>query len=462
MPQTKKHELEEELGLEYDIKLSDKSLDDDTYIRTVEHLRVDLAKEILEWFGEDLSETENEIKYKSSFDQLNDAADLLQDNKDDLIAGILRFANYQGLSGSGDGQWTRAVIEMAAWYVSNIHEYNQGKTSFCSLVNRDVRWDCSGFTTACLWNYKALLEFKSAPRSGMFTNDKKVAEAMERAGFVKYVFTWDSVEPFDIITYDGHVEIYNKRENGKHTSYAWGSCHDANRGGLPCGTAHTKEGYDIIWRNKKNGKVGNINMMDNIYGSSEDFSNYSGGVISLDELMKIFPGANRQIAGATLAAIDRYAAKIGLTEKGKLFMLAQMAHESANFKTMEEYGNGHRYEGRTDLGNTQQGDGPRFKGRGALQVTGRSNYTMLRDKIFPQLGLNYDIVSNPELLSNNHDLGAAASIGWLMMGTNGKLAVRAANNGDVRALTKAINGGFNGLDDRISKTQKILAAASKA
>ena len=61
---------------------------------------------------------------------------------------------------------------------------------------------------------------------------------------------------------------------------------------------------------------------------------------------------------------------------------------------MEEIASGSAYEGRSDLGNTQPGDGVRFKGRGYVQITGRTNY----QKYSSILG--FDLTGNPELVEN--------------------------------------------------------------
>lgn len=123
--------------------------------------------------------------------------------------------------------------------------------------------------------------------------------------------------------------------------------------------------------------------------------------------------------------------------------LAQVAHESDGFCTVEEYASGAAYEGRKDLGNTQAGDGRRFKGRAPIQLTGRDNYraftTWMR-----KLGItNIDFEAKPEFVASWPWAAWATFFYWSTKGLN-----KFADNDDLIGLTKRINGGLNGLQDR--------------
>jgi putative chitinase len=120
--------------------------------------------------------------------------------------------------------------------------------------------------------------------------------------------------------------------------------------------------------------------------------------------------------------------------------LAQIAHESGSFRFAEELADGSAYEGRRDLGNIQPGDGVRFKGRGLIQLTGRANYTAYSK----DTGVDY--VAKPQLVASD-PLVAVDVACWFW---NRKGLSKLADKDDVKAVTKLINGGFNGLDDRIS------------
>lgn len=116
------------------------------------------------------------------------------------------------------------------------------------------------------------------------------------------------------------------------------------------------------------------------------------------------PTASNESAGVTLdgggavpgpADIIRECHKQGVTDPAQIaYILATAKHESDNFATLEEYADGSQYEGRADLGNTQPGDGRRFKGRGLAQVTGRRNY-----RVYSEL-LGIDFIAEPERMAD--------------------------------------------------------------
>ena len=247
------------LYLDYDFdnsKATDKAVIDALAIT-----RNGLAKEIVESFGSYMGDVNLQHKYTTTFEMppgTEFPTTLPEKNNDDLIVGLLRFAHELGLDNcTGDGRWTAAVNQMATWYTQNIHTYSGAMLVDCPLINRKVRADCSGFTTACLWLYGALLDIAWPPASGAYTNDSNIGAKLQTAGFAKMQFaSWDTVMAYDIICFDGHVEIYNGNIDGKHSSWAWGSCHDTASGGLPCHTAHVARGYDVIWRNLTNGTGG--------------------------------------------------------------------------------------------------------------------------------------------------------------------------------------------------------------
>jgi putative chitinase len=119
--------------------------------------------------------------------------------------------------------------------------------------------------------------------------------------------------------------------------------------------------------------------------------------------------------------------------------LAQVAHESGGFNYVREIASGAAYEGRADLGNTEPGDGTLFRGRGLIQITGRANYRACGD------ALGVDLVAEPDLLES--PVLAARSAGWFWE-THGLNEM--ADRGDIRGITKRINGGLNGYQDRLA------------
>lgn len=128
--------------------------------------------------------------------------------------------------------------------------------------------------------------------------------------------------------------------------------------------------------------------------------------------------------------------------------LAQLGHESDGYRAMEEYASGAKYEGREDLGNTQAGDGKRYKGRGPIQLTGRANYRRYGRKI------GVDLESHPEIAAIPSLGVLTACLYWEENGLN-----ELADADDVEGITRKINGGLNGLADRkarLVKTKGLL------
>lgn len=168
-------------------------------------------------------------------------------------------------------------------------------------------------------------------------------------------------------------------------------------------------------------------------------------------LAEVTEGQLRLIVPSTAASqLRKFVAPINITmaEFGistplrQAHFLAQLAHESANFTAVEEFASGIEYEGRADLGNFFPGDGPRFKGRGLIQITGRSNYTACS----AGLGLGSQLVERPTRLTE--DELAARCGGWFWSAND---LNSLADRDNVFEVTRRINGGFNGIDDRIEK-----------
>lgn len=174
------------------------------------------------------------------------------------------------------------------------------------------------------------------------------------------------------------------------------------------------------------------------------------GIVGRGTLTALFQraGASLDRAQELAVAADVCFADAGLldNEQRLAHFMAQLIHESGSFRYMEEIASGTKYEGRADLGNTQPGDGVRFKGRGPIQITGRANY-----RRFGRI-IGIDIERHPEI-------AALPSIGlqlacayWTDRGLN-----TFADRDDIIGITKRINGGLNGFDDRKAALVKMKA-----
>lgn len=168
--------------------------------------------------------------------------------------------------------------------------------------------------------------------------------------------------------------------------------------------------------------------------------------MTLDQLIAIMPNA-RAKAGIFLPALNAAMAEFQInTPARQASFLSQVGHESGQLLYVRELASGAAYEGRKDLGNVIAGDGVRFRGRGLIQVTGRTNYAACGK------ALGLDLLAQPALLEQT--VAACRSAGWFWQ-SRGLNAL--ADAGDQVAVTRRINGGTNGLADRLA----LFAAAKR-
>lgn len=210
---------------------------------------------------------------------------------------------------------------------------------------------------------------------------------------------------------------------------------------------------------------------------------YGNGEKSAHNIMKYIPSLMEELESSGLAKND----------KQKSMILGQIAHETGGFKTVNEgkyspdsvwkmrgkqlerygvtkddlikaketKGSDAMYEymysdkyrsGSSKLGNTEEGDGAKYKGRGLFQLTGKANYKSMSDKI------GVDLVENPEL-ANDPKIAAKITTQYLK---DNKKATSGLQTENSTLLSKAINGGDIGLSDRLERTDKIYSKLSKS
>jgi putative chitinase len=165
-------------------------------------------------------------------------------------------------------------------------------------------------------------------------------------------------------------------------------------------------------------------------------------------LLAVCPHGDPDILDGFAASMERCVDYAALTMPNRLAaFIGQCAEESASFRTTVEYASGRAYNGRRDLGNVESGDGPRFRGRGLIQVTGRANYARI-GKAF-----GVDFVADPAKLAAFPWAALAAADFWTMRGLN-----RFADSWNIREITHRVNGGFNGLAERELYSRRALSA----
>ena len=177
----------------------------------------------------------------------------------------------------------------------------------------------------------------------------------------------------------------------------------------------------------------------------------TAGGVSVRQLRALMPHLPAGRAKEVLPHLNKAMAEAGInTPKRQAAFLAQLAHESAEFRYFEELASGAAYEGREDLGNIHPGDGVRYKGRGPIQLTGRANYRAAGQ------ALGIDLEGNPKRAADV-DVGFRTAA-WFW---NSRNLNPLADQGRFRAITRRINGGYNGLAAReayYARAKQVLGA----
>jgi putative chitinase len=177
-----------------------------------------------------------------------------------------------------------------------------------------------------------------------------------------------------------------------------------------------------------------------------------GKILDLPTLQKVYTYTDTKILQSNLphlnSALKYY--KINLTTTRLAYFLAQIGHESGGMRYNLELASGIAYENRRDLGNVFPGDGPRYKGRGFIQLTGRHNYRNAGK------ALGIDLENNPELARDVRYQSAIACWFW-----NSRNLNLWSDKENFEKVTRLINGGLNGYQDRLKYLERANAALKK-
>lgn len=168
------------------------------------------------------------------------------------------------------------------------------------------------------------------------------------------------------------------------------------------------------------------------------------------QLLQIMPYAGQRRVATFIGPLVAAMTEFGITTPARqASFIAQVGHESGQLQYVRELASGDAYEGRKDLGNTAPGDGRRYKGRGLIQITGRANYAACG------AALGLDLLAQPELLEQPVNACRSAAWFWRTHGLN-----ELADAGDQVKVTRRVNGGTNGLAERLALfavAQRVLS-----
>lgn len=162
-------------------------------------------------------------------------------------------------------------------------------------------------------------------------------------------------------------------------------------------------------------------------------------MITAAQLHAICPHAGGRVETFLQPLNDAMGRFMIMTPRRIAAFIAQCAHESTEFLYMRELDSGAAYENRADLGNTEPGDGPRYKGGGPIEITGRYNFSKCG------IAIGVDLAAHPELIEVPENGCAASAWFWATHGLN-----EYADANRYGTISHTINGGWNGIDARLN------------
>jgi WD40 repeat protein/predicted chitinase/energy-coupling factor transporter ATP-binding protein EcfA2 len=315
---------------------------------------------------------------------------------------------------------------------------NKGKFVVTASEDRTARvWDLTGLNN--LQGISANLDAKTSDYRGACPATLKFDGRIwvaEGSGKVRYKFIYSDGRPGELeeLTFDspGSKEVSTTLTLARSSAQAAGS-----KGATPTGTAGEWVAIQIL---EPAGITSNhANFTVTCQNEAQNLS--SVGRVTDQVLAQIMPNLPADKRVQYLPYLQQAMAEFDInTPARQAAFLAQVAHESAELRYLTELGAGEAYEGRKDLGNTQPGDGKRFKGRGVIEIVGRANY-----QSFGQL-LGIDLINHPELAATPEVAFRLAGLFWKSRGLN-EFADQ-QTDAAFASITRRINGGINGLAER--------------
>lgn len=176
-------------------------------------------------------------------------------------------------------------------------------------------------------------------------------------------------------------------------------------------------------------------------------------MFTIEDIKAILPNAKDAHLSVYAPFLNPLLSKYYITTPQRFgAFISQVGVESINFSDVIENASGEEYEGRLDIGNTEKGDGVKFKGRGLIQITGRDTYKACSRKLFG----NDCLLQTPELITTPQYALESACWFWTYYKSINEICDNSEDwhrsgphdYSKIEWISIKVNGGFNGLAER--------------